>query len=110
MVLVPSGTVQTPGHRHLVIVDGQLVVAVVQGDGHIGKSLGLAQLRTGKDHVLHVGPPQLLHPLLAQNPSHRIGYIALSAAVGAHDTRDSIVEFKDNFIGKRFKSLNFNAF
>ncbi len=31
-----SGTVDAPGHRHLVEAGGQLMVRIVQRDGHIG--------------------------------------------------------------------------
>ena len=34
----------------------------------------------------------------------------LSAAIGADDAGDTIVELEENLVGKGLKSLNFNAF
>ena len=86
------------------------MIAVVQGNGHVGKPLGLSHLGSRKDDVLHAGAAQLLDALFAQHPAHGVGHIALSAAVGAHDTGDAVMEFKYQLIGKGFKPLNLNTF
>ena len=86
------------------------MVPVIQGDGHVGEPLGLAQLRAGKDHVLHAGAAQLLDALFAEHPAHRVGHIAFSAAVGAHNAGDSVVELKHQLVRKGFKPLDFDTF
>ena len=86
------------------------MVAVVQGNGHIGKPLGLSHFGSRKDDILHAGAAQLLDALLAQHPADRIGHIALAAAVGAHDAGNAVMEFKYQLIGKGFKPLNLNTF
>jgi hypothetical protein len=86
------------------------MVAVVQGDSHVGKSLGLSHLGSRKDDILHAGAAQLLDALLTQYPAHGVGYIALAAAIGTHDAGDAVMEFKYQLIGKGFKPLNLNTF
>ena len=86
------------------------MVGVVQGDGHIGKSLGLSRLCAGEDHILHGGTSELLYLLLTEHPADCIGNIALSASVWANDAGNSVVEFKYDLIGKGFESLYFDTF
>ena len=105
-----AGTVHPPRHRHLVEIHGQLVVGIVQGDGYGGIAQRPPKLRAGKNDILHTGASQLLRPLFAQHPAHRIRHVALAASVGAHDAGDSVVEFQQRPIGERLKSLYLNAF
>ena len=86
------------------------MVTVVHGNSDIGKSQRFSGLCTGKNNVLHIASTKLLGALLSQYPAHRIAYIALTAAVRADNSRNSVMEFKYNFIGKRLKSLYLNAF
>ena len=86
------------------------MVGVVQGDGHVGGSQRAPQLRTGKDHVLHGGPPELLYLLLSQDPADRVRHVGLAAAVGTHDGRDAVMKFEFYLVCKGFESLYFYAF
>ena len=86
------------------------MISVVQGNGHIGKPLRLSKFGSGKNNVLHGSAPKLLDPLLSQHPADCIGYIAFSRSIGAYNAGNSIMKFKDNFVGKGLKALNFNTF
>ena len=105
-----TGAVYPSGHRYLIIVNGELMVPIVQRYGHIGIAERLSGLCPGKNNVLHGSTPELLNPLLAQHPADRIGHIALSASVGPYNTGYAVVELKCYFIGKGFESLHFYAF
>ena len=76
------------------------MVRVVQSDGYAGKALGLPRLRTGEDDILHTGASKLFDLLLSQHPAHRVGDIALAAAVGSHDAGDSVMKFEHDLVGK----------
>ena len=86
------------------------MIAVVQGNGHIGESQGLSGLCPGKNNILHVSAPELFGALFSQNPADRVCHITFSAAVRAYDTCDAIMKFKGNFICKGLESLHINAF
>ena len=76
------------------------MIGIIQCDRHVGKSLRFSKLRTSKNNVLHRAAAQLPASLLTEHPAHCIGDIALTAAVRSDDARDSVVELKQNFIGK----------
>ena len=85
------------------------MVGIIQGDSYIGKSLGLSHLRTGENHILHGGTSELFYFLLTEHPAHRVGNIALAASVRPYNTGNSVVELKQNFIGKGFEPLDFDT-
>ena len=86
------------------------MIGIVQRDRHIGKALRAAQLRPRKNHILHGAAPQLADALFAQHPADRVGHIALAAAVGPHNSRNPVVKFKQDTVGKGLKALYLNAF
>ena len=45
------------------MINGQLMICIIQSYGHIGKPLGFSKLCTGKDNILHTGTAQLLNTL-----------------------------------------------
>ena len=100
-----AGTVESSGYRHLIEFDGKNMVGVIQRDGHMGKPLGLSQLRSRKDNVLHGTAAQLFCALFPQNPPDRVGDVALAAPVGAHDSGDAVVELKEYPVGEGLKAL-----
>ena len=83
------------------------MVAVIQRNRHIGIAQRFSQFGTGKNNVLHRCAAQLLDSLLAQHPAHGVCNITLSAAVWSDNTGDSVVELKQDFIGKGFKPVYF---
>ena len=85
------------------------MVRIVQGDRHIGKSLGFSCLCAGEDHVLHGRTSELLYLLLTEHPADCVGNIALSTSVRTNDAGDSVVEFKYDLICKGFESLYFDT-
>ena len=76
------------------------MIGIIQGNGHVSKSLWLSKLRSRKDHILHTGATKLLDPLFTKYPADRISNIALTTAVRSNDSGDSVVELKDDLIGK----------
>ena len=85
------------------------MVGIIQGNGHIGKALWLSDLRSREDNILHGSASQLLCALLTEHPAHRVGNIALAASVRPYNTGNSVVELKQDLVGKGFESLYLNA-
>ncbi len=48
-----------------------------------------------------LAPRSCLSPLFTQHPAHRVCHVALSAAVGAHDAGDSVVELEQRSYSQR---------
>ena len=86
------------------------MVAVVHSDGNVSRTHRLSHLRAGKNHVFHLGAPELFCALFSEHPPDRIRHIAFSASVGTNNSRDAAVKFKNHFVGEGFKSIHFNAF
>ena len=86
------------------------MVAVVKGNGNIGKSQRFSRLRTGEDNILHIAPSELFGALLAKNPADRIAYVAFSASVRSYDSGNSVMKFEIDFLCKGLKPLHFNVF
>ena len=105
-----SGPIVPAGHRHLLPTVGQQVLALLQGEGHLGKALTLAVLGAAEDHILHLTSPQGPGGLLPQHPADGIGQIGLAAAVGPHDCRDGMGKGEEGFVRKGFEPLQFQGF
>ena len=56
--------------------------------------------RPGILEELHGRPTQLLDRLLSKYPAHRIRNVTFSTSVRSYNARDSLVEFKYNFVCK----------
>ncbi len=48
-----TGTIKSSRHRHFLIINGKLMIPVIQRDRHIGISQRLSHLRPGKNNILH---------------------------------------------------------
>ena len=64
----------------------------------------LAALGAVEDDVLHDAAAQRLGALLAEHPGHRLGEIALAAAVGADDGGDAAGELHGDRIDERLEA------
>ena len=84
-VLGLARAIHAPRDPHLVEVDRQGVVGVVEHERDLGHAHGRARRGAREDHVLHGLAAQLLGALLAQNPEDGVGDVGLAGAVGAHD-------------------------
>ena len=86
------------------------MIAVIQSNGNRSKAKGLSGLRAGKNNVLHVSASKLLGALFSKDPADRITYVAFPTAVGANDSRNSIMKFEIDFLCKGLKPVHFNIF
>ena len=109
-VLGLARAVETTGNCHLVVVDIQDTVGIIEGDRHEGGALRAAKLRAGEDDVLHGASTQLLHLLLTEYPAYRVGDVRLTGAVRADDARDALTEIQDRLVRKGLEALNLNRF
>ena len=109
-VLRLARAVETTGNRHLVVIDIQDAVRIIEGDRHEGRALRAAKLRAGEDDILHGASTQLLHLLLTEYPAHRVGDVRFSRAVRADDARDALTEIQDGLVRKGLEALNLNRF
>ena len=65
-------------------------------------------LGAAENDVFHfAAAPQLLGARLAQHPADGVGYIAFSAAVGAHHSGDAFADGNARAVWKGFKALYF---
>ena len=83
------------------------MIAIIEGKDHFAVRQATALFSAVKNHIFHFCAAQLLGALFAQNPTNRIGYIALPAAVRADNARHALVEAHLDAVRKRFKAVNF---
>ena len=93
-----------PRHGHLRRIRRQLMRRIVQHHRHLGAVFRLARHRAGENNILRPLPAQIAHILLAQHPTHRVGNIALPAAVRPDNHRDAFGKYNLRPIGERFES------
>ena len=67
----------------------------------------LAGRGTVEDHILHFCTAHRARPLLAEHPSHGVGYVGLTAAIGADDRGHTLFEHKLQVIGKGLEAMDF---
>ena len=104
-VFALARAIHAPCDGHLVEIDGELPVGVVENQLDLGDAYRLAGRRAGEDDVLHGRSAQMLRIALAENPQHRIGYVRLAGPVRADDGRDARLHGKRAFIGEGFEAL-----
>ena len=110
LVLALTAAVHAPGDAHLGEVDGQGVILVVEDQRHLAEGQALALLGSVEDHVLHLGAAQRLGALLTQHPLHRVGNVALAAAVGADHAGNSILKYDLHAVRKGLEPVDDQLF
>ena len=105
-----SRAVVAAGYGHLVLVEGKGAVAIIEPQCNLRKALRPAHSGPAEDHILHLGAAQAFGGLLAEHPAHRVGNVALSAAVGADNAGDPLVKGEHRFIREGLKALHFKRF
>ena len=88
-VVAVAGSEQPARDGYLRILDGEVVGGIVDGDRHLGHALLLALTGAGEYHFLHALAPHGTSPLFAEDPTDRLHYIGLAAAVWADDDGDA---------------------
>ena len=102
-----AGAVVAPGHRPFLAAAGKHPLALLQGEGDLGKALPLPGLGAAEDHVLHLAAPEGFGRLLPQHPPDGVRQVGLAAAVGPHDGGDGVVEGENGLIREGLKPLQF---
>ena len=74
------------------------------------RAQGTAGGGAGEDDVLHAVAPDRAGVAFAQHPAHRVGDVALAAAVGAYDAADARLEFDFSFAAERLEAVELDAF
>ena len=109
-VFALAGPVEPTCHGHFLVVHVQHLVGIVECNRHGSKTLGLPQLGTGKNDVLHVAAPQLFGALFAQNPADRVRNIGFAAPVRTYYSGNTLLEGKCQFIGEGLEALHLYGF
>ena len=104
-ILTVAGTIIPAGNRHSVLVKGQPSALVVDGEGHLCKTLRLSGWRTTEHHVLHFHAAQRLGGLLAQHPSHCVTDVTFAAAVWPDNRRNTIFKGQLRLIRKGLEAM-----
>ena len=97
-ILALARTVQAAGHGDFVVLDVEHSVRVVEYQRDFAVRERTARLRAAENDVLHGRAAQGLGGLLAEHPTHRVGNVALAAAVGSDDDGNAVVEFNGGLV------------
>lgn len=92
--------IHAAGDSHLVEVDRQRMVRVVEHDRDFCHAHGLPGRGAGEDDILHSLATEHLGRLLSQNPQDRVGDIRLAAAIRSHHDIQAWVECHAGLVGK----------
>ena len=109
-VLALARPVQPAAQLDLGDVDRQRLIVVLQYQRDLCHSHATAAFGTAEDHVFHALGAQGARVLLAECPAYGIDDVALAAAVGADDRRDSRREVYDGPLRKRFEAEQLDSF
>ena len=103
-----------PAHGQAGRIDGGITLRrhgqAGQPQPHLSGGAGLPGVAAAEDDVLHPVAAEALGALLPEDPRDRVGDVALAAAVRADDGGHALVEGKLRAVGKRLKTVYFEAF
>ena len=104
--LVVGGTVpvETTGEGHLVEIQGQHPLGVVDDQGCLGPIQGGTGCGAGEDDIFHLPGPQRLGGLRPHHPRQGVDQVGLARAVRAHDHGDPGPELKSGPVGERLET------
>ena len=108
-VLALVRAIVAAGNGNGIVIEIKRSVRIIYIKRDLAVAVRTAGLGAAENYILHRLPAQTFGRLLAEHPSHRIGYIALAAAVRAYDRGYTLAEFEYRFIGKGFKALYLNG-
>ena len=80
-------------------------IGVIESNRNLSESHRTTIVGSAEDNVFHLRTAQGFRALLAQNPFHGIGNIALAAAIGTHHAGDSIFKYDFHVIRKGFEAI-----
>ena len=107
LVFALAAAVHPSGDGYLGEVDGQRVVFVVENQRDLAVGQAAAGFGAIEDDILHLRAAQRLRALLTQHPAHRVGNIALAAAVGAHHAGDAVLKDDFGVVGEGFEAVQY---
>ena len=105
-----STAVQPPGDDHLIAVDINAAVGIINKQAHPCKTGRLAADGPAENNILHLSAAQALHRLLAKHPLDGVADIAFAAAVWPHNDRDPVIEGQLCAVGEGLEPLHFHRF
>ena len=104
-VLGLAGAEQHAGDRHLVELDAEGAVGVVDGDADLGAAERGTCCRAGEDDVVHLLTADRFGRLRPQHPRHRVDDIRLAGSIGTDHDGDARLEDHVRRIGERLEAL-----
>ena len=103
-VLAFAGAVDAPRHRHLVVLRAELLLAVGEGDGHLGEAEGLARVGAVEHHVHELRAADRRRALFAEHPADGVGDVRLAASVRPDDGDHARLERQARTVGEGFET------
>ncbi|CDN45251.1 hypothetical protein BN871_GX_00030 [Paenibacillus sp. P22] len=103
-IFAVAAPVHAPGHRHLLMLERQRAVGVVQRQRDLAVIDRLAGVASGEDDVFHLAAAEALGALLAEHPPDAVGNIALAAAVRPDDGGNAANKLHFGFVRKGFEA------
>ena len=105
-----TASVQPAGDNHLIAVNFNAAVGIINKQAHPGKAGRLTGDRAAENDVLHFCPAQAFYRLLAEYPLDCIADITFSAAVRTYYDGDPVIKGQLGAVGEGFESLHFHRF
>src|SRR5262249_26905011 len=103
-VLALARAEEAPRHAHLVALEAEDAVLVLEGERHLGHGDGPAAAAAVEDHVLHRAAGEGARRLLAERPADRVDDVRLAAAVRADDRGEAPLEDDPGAVGERLEA------
>ena len=101
-----AGAIELTGDGHLVAVHVEGAIAVVEAEGNKGVARWFSLVGAEEDNILHLFSAKTADRLLTHDPAHRIGNVALSAAVRANNGGDTLIEIQRRFFREGLEAMN----
>ena len=109
-VFTLAAFVKFAGDRHRTEFCGQQVLCIFKSEADLCKTAGRAGLGAIEYQAIEVLAAEMADLLLADHPAYAVHDIGFAAAVGSYDAGDIIIKVDDGFVGKAFKTLDFQTF
>ena len=95
-------TLEEPAQRIVssYYLSTSLLIALGLKDNLVG-----IEMKADTRQLFKLAAPELLDPLLAQNPAHGVRHVALSASVRSDDARDPVMKIEYDLVCKGLESL-----
>ena len=102
-----SSAIEQAGESHRIVLGGQQVARVFEGQGDLCQAGSFALLRAVEDDAEHLVQAKFLAALFPEYPADSIYNIRFARPIWTDDADDVLIEVYERLVGKTFKTLYF---